>query len=140
MIPSKSHLQIIVKELEKFESQLEKSYNFVEFLDRARTIFNPEQQQELNQKINSFKYLHMIDPLTAQNLLYKARVLKMGGKYVLRLKYEDKPYEKVPINLNSLEYSLRGLVVWCRKQIIKIIKDERVEFDRMTDLDLKKGY
>ena len=46
-------------------------------------------------------------------------------------------YERIPVNISGLEYHLRDIVVWCRKQIIKLIKDEQVQFDKLSKLDLK---
>jgi len=81
----------------------------------------------------------LIDTLTAQNLLYKNRVLGQGGNYFLRLQYDDKPSLRVNVSLNGLEYGLRSIVVWCRKQLIKLIKDENVEFDKVAVIDLENG-
>lgn len=139
MLPNKTHLQLIVKELEKFEGELDKSYNFQEFIDRCRTIFTPETQRKLDFLIEIFKEKNLIDILTAQNILYKNRVLGIGGQYVLHLKYDDQPNEKVKVNLNNLEYGLRNIVVWCRKNLIKMIRDENVQFDKIADIDLKNG-
>ena len=55
MLPNKSHLQLIVKELEKFEGDLDKSYNFQEFIDRCRAIFPPSVQEELDYKLFLFE-------------------------------------------------------------------------------------
>ncbi len=137
MLPSKSHLQLIVKELEKFESDLEKSYNFQEFIDRCRVIFKPEVQEDLDYQIYLFEEKNMIDTLNAQSILYKVRVEGKAGRYVIHLKYDDKPSEKIPLNMNNLEYGLRRIVIWCRKQIIKMIKDEQIQFDKITTLDLE---
>jgi len=139
VLPNKSHLQLIVKELEKFESELHKSYNFQEFIDRCRAIFSPEVQRELDFSIARFEDRNLIDTLTAQNLLYKNRVLGQGGNYVLRLTYDDKPSQRINVSMNSLEYGLRSIVVWCRKQLIKLIKDENVEFDKVAVIDLENG-
>jgi len=139
MLPNKSHLQLIVKELEKFESELDKSYNFQEFIDRCRAIFTPQVQKLLDSRIAHFEDRHLIDTLTAQNLLYKTRVLGQGGNYVLRLQYDYKPSVRVNVSLNGLEYGLRAIVVWCRKQLIKLIKDENVEFDKVASIDLENG-
>lgn len=139
MLPNKTHLQLIVKELEKFEGELDKSYNFQEFIDRCRTIFTPETQRKLDFLIEIFKEKNLIDILTAQNILYKNRVSGIGGQYVLNLKYDDQPNEKVKVNLNNLEYGLRNIVVWCRKNLIKMIRDENVQFDKIADIDLKNG-
>lgn len=139
MLPNRSHLQLIVKELEKFEGELDKSYNFQEFMDRCRSIFPPDVQEELNRQINFFEDVHLLDTLSAQNVLYKSRVLGLGGNYVLHLKFDDRPNEKVSLNLNGMEYGLRRIIVWCRKQIIKLIRDEQVEFDRVASIDLESG-
>jgi len=139
MLPSKSHLQLIVKELEKFEGELDKSYNFQEFFDRCRAIFPPVVQEQLDFQINCFQDFNLIDTLTAQNILYKCRVLGVGGVYVLHLKFDDAPSEKVRLNLNGLEYGLRRIIVWCRKQIIKLVRDENVEFDKIAVIDLQSG-
>ena len=139
MLPNKSHLQIIVKELEKFEGDLEKNYNFVEFFDRCRAIFPPKVQIELDKRINHFEVVNIIDVLTAQNILYQIRIERRGGVYVLRLIREEGADERVSLNIHGLEMGLRSLIVWCRKQIIKLVKDEQIQFDRVTDLDLKGG-
>ena len=139
MLPNKSHLQVIVKELERFEGDLEKNYNFQEFIDRCRAIFPPETQEKLDEKIFYFEDLHLIDVLTAQNILYKVRVEGLGGKYVIRIIKEEGEDERINLNLYALEMGLRSLIVWCRKQIIKLIRDEQVQFDKITDIDLQKG-
>lgn len=137
MLPNKSHLQLIVKELEKFESDLEKSYNFQEFIDRCRVIFPPETQEDLDYQLFLFEEKNMIDTLNAQSILYRVRVEGKSGRYMIRLKYDDRPSEKIPLNINTLEYGLRKIVIWCRKQIIKLIKDEQIEFNKVDRLDLE---
>lgn len=137
MLPNKSHLQLIVKELEKFEANLEASYNFQEFFDRCRAIFTPEIQEELDVLFYRFEKVNLVDSLTAQNILFQARVRGIGGKRVLKITDEDGAVEKVPLSLNKLEIGLRMIVVWCRKQIINMIRDEQVDFSKMDKLDLE---
>ena len=137
MLPNKSHLQLIVRELEKFESDLESSYNFQEFFDRCRSIFPPHIQEELNYEFYKFEQDHIIDTLTAQNILFQARVRGIGGKRVLKIIDEDGSIEKVPLSLNRIEIGLRQITVWCRKQIISLIRDEQVDFDKINKLDLE---
>ena len=138
MLPSKSHLQIIVKELEKFNSEVDKAYNFQEFFDRCRSIFTPKQQTELNERLSVFKEENLIDSLDAQSILYQVRVNKWGGKKSLRVHKEDGSIEKISLNLNKLERGLRTIMVWCRKQIIKLVKDQDIQFDRIEKIDLEK--
>ena len=137
MIPNKSHLQVIVRELERFNSELEKSYNFQEFFDRCRAIFTPKQQTELNSLLKDFKQINIIDSLEAQSILYATRVKGLGGSKSLRIYKEDGSIEKLSLNLNKLERGLRNIKVWCHKQIIKLIKEQDVKFDRMERNDIK---
>lgn len=139
MLPSKSHLQVIVKELEKFESNLEKSYNFVDFIDRCKGIFPPPIQKDLNVKIADFKLKFHIDILTAQDVIHKVKVKGRYGNYVLKLKYDEGGSKRIPLYINSVEYGLRGIIVWCRKHIIKLIKDEQVDFSNVPKIDLESS-
>jgi len=137
MLPNKSHLQIIVKELERFNSEVDKAYNFQEFFDRCRAIFTPKQQKDLNDKMIAFKDENLIDSLSAQSIIYQTRVRGIGGKKSLRIYKADGSIEKVRLNINNLERGLRSIMVWCRKQIIKIVKDQDIQFDRIEKIDLE---
>lgn len=139
MLPNKSHLQLIVKELEKFEANLEASYNFQEFFDRCRAIFPPSVQEQLDYEFYKFEANNIIDSLTAQNILFQARVRGIGGKRVLKIISEDGSIEKVPLSLNKIELDLRKITVWCRKQIIHLIREEQVDFEKINRLDLEGG-
>ena len=137
MLPKKDHLQVIVTQLEKFEGDFDKSYNFQEFFDRCRAIFPVKLQEELDFRLSSFMDRFKIDTLRAQNILYDVRVRGQGGRFRLRVELPNGEFEKETLSISSLEYGLRGIMVWCRKQIIKMVKDEQVDFTAITDLDLR---
>lgn len=137
MIPKKDHLQIIVKELERFESDLEKSYNFQEFFDRCRAIFSPELQIELSTKMHLFQERELLDVISAQNILFSVRVERKGGRRILKNISPDGDITKRDLDIVELEYGLRAILVWCRKQIIKMVKDEQIDFKDIPSLDIK---
>jgi len=142
MIPKKEHLQVIVKELEKFDTSPEKSYNFVEFFDRSSVIFSPKVQDELFNKIASFQREFKISIFDAQTYLFNKRVGGSSGFIRIRVvddgDIDNIDTERFILNINAVENRLRNIYVWCRKQIIKLIKDEDINFEKMSEFDLVK--
>lgn len=137
MLPDKSHLQLIVKELEKFESDREKSYNFYEFFIRCASIFEPNAQKTLNQKIKSLEKDFYLNVLEAQDVVYKTRMGLLPKTKRLKVYFSDDTVERIPLNISALEKRFHNIILWCRKQIIKIVRDEQVQFDKITKLDLE---
>jgi len=137
MLPDKSHLQMIVKELEKFESDREKSYNFYEFFIRCASIFEPNAQKTLNSQIKQLENDFYMSVLDAQDVVYKTRMGLLPKMKRLRVHFSDDTIERIPLNVSKLEKRFHNIILWCRKQIIKIVKDEQVQFDKITKLDLE---
>lgn len=140
MLPNKSHLQIIVRELEKFNPK-EDEYRYSYFFNRCRAIFSPVQQTDLNLKLVSFKDDNILDSLTAEKTLKTVYVDKslFGRKPVLRIYDDEGSFEKVVVNLNKIEKDLNSILVWCRKQIIKLVKDEQIDFEKVNIIDLDEA-
>lgn len=128
---------MIVKELEKFESDREKSYNFYEFFIRCASIFEPNAQKTLNSQIKQLENDFYMSVLDAQDVVYKTRMGLLPKMKRLRVHFSDDTIERIPLNVSKLEKRFHNIILWCRKQIIKIVKDEQVQFDKITKLDLE---
>lgn len=139
MLPNKSHLAIIVKELERFESRKDEGYNFNNFFNRCRAIFPPKVQLELFEKLDGFKTKFYIGSIRAEAIIKSHRIDGRGGVPILRLTYPDGCKERKPFPVGEAEGYLRDIVVWCRKQVIRIVKDQQISFDEMSSLDLKES-
>jgi len=144
---NRSHLQIKVVELEKFDWSINENnkIRYKRFFDAVAPILDPENRKVMNEQIKSFCDKWELSLMESEKLIYAA-FFRWSGEPMRKKKYFEKiiggrmqkTWQMIDISPNMLENDLTRIRLWCSLKLIEICRKNELNFEELVRIDGKQ--
>jgi len=143
MILNRTHLQLKVMQLEKYDWSFENERRFSNFFLFCLSTFSPHMQEGFDKRCVEFeKKWYGFSIEKAEYIIYAMTHWDLGKKAVVRIRIpKDDPanprrylydwVEKRQIDWEGMENDLKDLALWCMHQVSWLCKQNDVDFTEM---------
>lgn len=141
---NRSHLQVIIMQLEKHDWTFTNKNRFSSFFDRCASIFDPDTRKEMNSIIEEFQTKWGYRILTCESLMFHSFQSWRGEPIRKKQYYEkiiggkrQKTWKYVNVDPEGMEMDLRRIRLWCHLQTIRICREHELNFEELIKIEQK---